>query len=200
MQLISRSEAKAAGLKRYFTGQPCKSGHVVARITDSGSCVECRSIKKRGKSDTYRAGLGLPPLYRPKDDDDRKRHYAEYKRQWFEKNKQRALNTYYEWVSLNKERVLAAKRRYRANHPVSGRVHVVARRAARLQRTVPWADQNIIRFFYATRAYISQQTGGQWHVDHIIPMRGRNVSGLHTHHNLRVIPAVENMKKGNRFE
>jgi hypothetical protein len=47
MKIISRAEAKASGATRYFTGKPCKHGHVVYRNTSDGGCVECTSIKKR---------------------------------------------------------------------------------------------------------------------------------------------------------
>lgn len=40
--IISRAEAKAAGLKRYFTGVPCKYGHVCDRNVASWGCVKCR--------------------------------------------------------------------------------------------------------------------------------------------------------------
>jgi hypothetical protein len=36
-----RSQAKAQGLKRYFTGEPCRNGHVVERYVSNGACVEC---------------------------------------------------------------------------------------------------------------------------------------------------------------
>lgn len=43
-------------------------------------------------------------------------------------------------------------------------------------------------------------TNVKWHVDHIIPLNGRNVCGLHTWNNLQVIPAVVNLSKGNRVK
>jgi hypothetical protein len=48
MQIISRAEAKAKGLKRYFTGKPCKHGHVAEREVFNATCVECEraAIKK----------------------------------------------------------------------------------------------------------------------------------------------------------
>lgn len=41
-KIVTRSEAKAAGLKRYFTGKPCGQGHVVERRTKNGECIACR--------------------------------------------------------------------------------------------------------------------------------------------------------------
>jgi 5-methylcytosine-specific restriction endonuclease McrA len=41
MNIISRAEAKAAALKRYFPGTSCKHGHVAERLTVNGSCLEC---------------------------------------------------------------------------------------------------------------------------------------------------------------
>lgn len=42
--VMTRAEAKAAGLKRYFTGKPCKHGHIAERIMSDMSCLECRNI------------------------------------------------------------------------------------------------------------------------------------------------------------
>jgi 5-methylcytosine-specific restriction endonuclease McrA len=42
-------------------------------------------------------------------------------------------------------------------------------------------------------------TGINWHVDHVVPLRSKIVSGLHSHTNLEVIPGVENLRKTNRF-
>jgi len=47
MQVISRAEAKAKGLKRYFTGKPCKHGHVAERVVVNATCVECERASVR---------------------------------------------------------------------------------------------------------------------------------------------------------
>lgn len=46
-KIISRKEAKAQGLKRYFTGKPCKRGHVCERDVKNGQCQECGSIWRK---------------------------------------------------------------------------------------------------------------------------------------------------------
>lgn len=42
-------------------------------------------------------------------------------------------------------------------------------------------------------------TGIKWHVDHKVPLRHKEISGLHIWNNLQVIPALENLRKGNRY-
>jgi hypothetical protein len=73
------------------------------------------------------------------------------------------------------------------------------RRSAQLQRTPKWdSDAHLILAKYQAAAMLTKQTGTPYHVDHIIPLQGKNVSGLHVFSNLRVIPAVENVKKSNK--
>ena len=74
--------------------------------------------------------------------------------------------------------------------------YVAKRRASRLNATPQWADAALIKLLYATRQYLSQETGEDWHVDHIVPLQGRTVCGLHVHFNLRVVPAKFNLRKG----
>lgn len=74
------------------------------------------------------------------------------------------------------------------------------RHAAKLRRTPSWADKDAIAAIYAEAAAMTRETGIEYHVDHIYPLQGRKVSGLHVHTNLRVIPGVENMRKNNRYD
>ncbi|MDM0041827.1 HNH endonuclease signature motif containing protein [Variovorax sp. J22R193] len=74
------------------------------------------------------------------------------------------------------------------------------RRASKLQRTPAWADLKAIQAFYAEAKRLTLATGIVHHVDHIIPLQGKTVSGLHVANNLQILTAAENLKKNNRFE
>jgi hypothetical protein len=74
------------------------------------------------------------------------------------------------------------------------------RRAAKLQRTVSWANKKLIQQIYKQAKKLSEQTGKLYHVDHIIPLQGKKVSGLHVETNLQVIPARDNVRKSNKFQ
>jgi hypothetical protein len=73
------------------------------------------------------------------------------------------------------------------------------RREAVLHATPPWVDPVSFYPIYRERVIKTRDTGVLHHVDHIVPLRGKKVSGLHVPWNLQVIPAVENLRKGNRF-
>ena len=67
------------------------------------------------------------------------------------------------------------------------------RRASRLQRTPAWADLEAIKQFY-----LNCPKG--YHVDHIVPLQGVNVSGFHVLNNLQYLTAAENCSKGNKYD
>lgn len=78
--------------------------------------------------------------------------------------------------------------------------HASKRRAARIERTPPWADLDAMRAIYAEAQRLTAETGTPHHVDHVIPLQGKLVSGLHVPSNLQILTGSENSKKRNRFE
>lgn len=97
------------------------------------------------------------------------------------------------------KRTLEAADRKEKRRPLVAH-HAGKRRAAKIQRTPVWADHDAIRAVYVQAKAMTDATGIVHHVDHEIPLRGKRVSGLHVENNLRVIPAIENIKKHNSYE
>ena len=77
------------------------------------------------------------------------------------------------------------------------------RRAAKKQAGTKYfrdlyKDQVAVYYMFAK--VLERIMGEQYHVDHVIPLQGKNVSGLHVPANLQIIPATANLRKGNKFE
>lgn len=86
------------------------------------------------------------------------------------------------------------QQRYTEN-PAAFKFRASIRRAARIQATPKWLSKEQRQEIY--QIYANCPKG--YHVDHIVPLRGKNVSGLHVPWNLRIIPAAENLSKGNKL-
>lgn len=76
----------------------------------------------------------------------------------------------------------------------------MAEKRVRRMRRAPWASAEAIADMYRQAKTLSAQTGVPHHVDHVIPLLGEFVSGLHVETNLQILPAAENIQKRNRFE
>ena len=154
MKIVSRQQAIEQKLARYFTGEPCKHGHIAEKLLSNRTCIECLLIKKRMRG--QRPDVKKANLKRLKEKD--------------------------------------------IKDPAGRLARTRKRQATKLQRTPKWdPDAHLIVAKYQLAAMLSQATGIPHHVDHIIPLQGKNVSGLHTFSNLRVIPGEENVKKSNKY-
>lgn len=128
-------------------------------------------------------------------------------------NKEKEAARSRRYKELNREKVAVSRRnfRYRDTEATKARERaqyernrdkILPRKAEekvlRRQRGVAWSDKKTCRAFYAMARRISKCLGIPHEVDHIIPLRGKFVSGLHVPNNLCVIPMRENRRKGNK--
>jgi hypothetical protein len=142
--------------------------------------------------------------------------HKEIARAWREANKAwfAEYNQKNKEVKAAKARVYRVKKRveqaayysaYRKAYRGRRNALLVKYRASQLQRTPKWLtpdDHWMMEEAYdlaARRTALKSGGHAQWHVDHIVPLQGKTVSGLHVPLNLRVIPAAENSRQSNRW-
>jgi len=104
------------------------------------------------------------------------------------------------WVKRNPAATLESFKRYREHNREKIRARLAVSKEGREKRRVLWANQDAIIEIYRQAELMTQSTGRLHVVDHIIPLQGRTVSGLHVETNLRVIEHHENARKHNLWE
>jgi hypothetical protein len=185
----TREEAKKTGSKYYFTGQPCKHGHIAARKT-KGSCVECLKVEwvkgNESRADYFRK-------YNKRED------VKDRKNDWYQENRETVINN----AATRPAHVLRAYRNaWKANNKTQVLADNKVRRRKHREATPPWLtrkQKSEIRQLYQIAITMTQTTGEQYVVDHIVPLRSHEVCGLHVPWNLRVITQEENLKKSNKL-
>jgi hypothetical protein len=184
----NRADAKAQGAKHYFTGKPCKHGHIALRET-KGSCVECRKLE-------HQASYA-----------NRKDYFADYnksdrgkdnKRKYYEQNKDVV-------IAKAMARPTEAKRKYtkvwEEKYPEKKRAITNARRRRYKHATPKWLTaehKKEVRELYLEAQRLIKETGRKFEVDHIEPIMGEDVCGLNVPWNLQILLKEENLKKSNK--
>lgn len=166
----TRKEALAGGYKRYSTGVACVQGHMSDRRARTGECLSCRAEHL--------------VKWRAKNPTKVKQHNATQ----YEKHTDKIKDGVRQWAAKNPLKVFTYSR---ASH---------TKRSMRLPKWLTVDDRWMIEQAYELAALRTKLFGFTWHVDHILPLQGKLVSGLHTPYNLQVIPGAENVRKSNKFE
>ena len=179
MECIKKKDASRKGLKRYFTGKPCVRGHLVERFTSNSNCLECDYKKSKD--------------YRESNAESIRANKVEYNK----KNKVEISISRRRYYDLNKDSIASSVSAYKSKNKCKVNALCAKRRAMKLNATPLWLSKEQMKdisVFYMVASWY----GTSHHVDHIEPLMGEMVCGLHVPWNLQVIPATENLRKGNR--
>ena len=209
MKIIARKDALAQGLKRYYTGKPCKHGHVDYRSTSNGCCLECARIKTA----MYKE---MNPDWARKYRQENKENLREYNREWGrankekvreysrrsrEKNRSERIKNCKDWHEKNRER----QRQYMADRYREKRHEMI-------ERSKKWREANPEALAAQSgryrskkinqscaccttkdfRAIYSQAKASGCEVDHVEPLA---LGGLHCRHNLQLLTPEEHKEK-----
>lgn len=195
----------------------CKNGH--PRTPDNvyagnGGCKECcRASSKKSKAENPERYAGYykkwAELNKEKvkqasikwhSNEENKAKKKVWQKEYLEKYAERRKLSSFNYSEKNKEKISSYRKKWEKENRPKCRAAVRKRQAAKLQRTPPWLTKQQlqdIEAFYSHAVALGTKTGVMHHVDHIVPLRGKIVSGLHVPWNLQVITAVENSKKHN---
>ena len=181
----SREEAKRTGATHYYTGVPCVRGHVALRKT-KGVCVVCMqedwaldNAKRATKPKTAAAKAAASRYY--------------------EKNRLAVIARAAQRPSVEKRRLRAE---YKARNVDAVRVDTSMRKRRHRAATPEWLtaeERAVMRGLYTHARALSKLTGVSYVVDHIVPLQGAAVCGLHVPWNLQVITREENARKSNKL-
>jgi 5-methylcytosine-specific restriction endonuclease McrA len=177
-QIISCKEAKELGLTRYFTGKPCKRGHIAQRRVSKRSCDECNTISVRERYQNNRDKI------------------LEQSKEWAKQNKERKTRSNKLYREANPEGCRKANRNWKLRNLEIVSTRERNRRSAKKQSLGSHTKQEILHILLLQKgrcAYCKSKVGRSYHVDHIIPLARGGGNGKD---NLQICCPKCNLRKG----
>lgn len=177
----------------------------------STTCKSCRAeymreYKKKNEQklkDYHQARyLSRRDEYRESARENYKNNAESYKQRaknWALNNPEKRKEIARNWVRKNEDKRYLTQRNSRLANPGYYAAHYKARQQRKRQAMPAWANEESIKAMYRQSAWVTMVTGVKHHVDHYYPLKSELVCGLHVEQNLRIIPAFDNLSKGNSF-
>ena len=186
MEIITQSAARSQGLKRYYTGKPCRRGHIDERMVVDSYCLSCKRQREL-------TSAGSKAYRRRRYVEKRDTILSEAKAQYAITGPKTEYTA--KWRKDNAEKI----KQYRKDNAGLYAYHAASRRRLVRLATPSWADLDRIKAIYLEAARLTVDTGIPHHVDHIIPIKHHLVCGLHVPDNLQILKAYDNQTKNNKF-
>ena len=205
--IVTRADAKAAGLKWFFTGKPCKRGHISERWANYGACLRCQKIANaKSYADDPSASMARARKWEAENPDRAKEHSSRNYRKNFQKAKADSARRYAankdgarayiaQWQRENRVRVDASKAKWRRKNSDSIRLWVVARRAMKRGAEGHYTVDDIASIKKAQKGrcgYCRVSLASGYHVDHI---QALSRGGSNWPRNLQLLCGPCNSKK-----
>lgn len=192
--IVKREDARASGQNRYFSGVPCRHGHLNQRNVSKGECLSCVAVSNKKQ-------------YNREGEKEKRR---EYSAQWYQDNKDYVAEKSYQWMIDNHGSVSAYRafvylkhqdiRRIGAkksalNHPLRKKANDATRKARARGAEGKFGRDDIARMLLQQDnkcVYCKTDLTGNYHVDHIMPLV---LGGTNWPDNLQCLCPLCNMRK-----
>lgn len=214
IEVISRGEAKKRGLKRYFTGKPCKHGHVSERNI-YGACISCVNINSKT---AYHENKEYFLRKNKEWMSDNKLARCEYRKEHTKNNRDHRNKMTKEWHKSNKQQQREYRREYRKKNPAHHFIRMSVKRMviAGMRGKSDKAAEILCGYSYGEliNHLESQFKDGMswgnygykgWHIDHIKPIAAFVNEGItdpklvNALSNLQPLWAKDNLSKGAKY-
>lgn len=196
MDIISREEARANGLKLFYTAIPCVNGHLSPRYVALGRCVTCNSINSKRYRDSNKETLNAkrrqqnalePEKVRQRKQADYRKHWHKRRataRRWYAANRNKMLKYLRAWQATNAEQLRAQKTAYYLNRKrIDPEFAMLTRLRRRINHFVSSGNKSATTAALigcssaAFKEHIENlftpgmtwENRAEWHIDHIIP-------------------------------
>lgn len=157
------------------------------------SCKTCTSVSKKR---WYARNAKKPEV--PTEIKIAKK--LECKRKYYDKNKIAIRAAKALWRAKNKQKIKLENKSWRTSNVQKHNANTALYRARKIRATPIWADLFILQEAYDLAKLRERVCGGEWHVDHVVPLKSKLVCGLHCEFNVRVVTKEINLAKSNTFE
>lgn len=169
-------------------------------------CSACKTEKplsnfsiRKASQDGYTSACKTCVSLRRKSYESEKR----YNKNYYLANKEASFQRKELWYKANPDKKRIHRKNYRTNNLEKVRLSEYTKYLSRKTHIPTWLSEvqrQEIASIYSLRAEVELLTGERYHVDHIVPLQGKDVCGLHVPWNLQILPATLNLSKGNKFE
>lgn len=187
--IVTRAEAIAAGMKKYFTGKICSNGHLDQRFASTWSCVACqRTSSEKWFAENPERLREITSRWEKNNKQRRKETRAPHKekllqdgRDRYQRTKDQRKITVQIWKDNNPEIVRSIKINYRAK---------LLERGSHTGKDI--ADLFKIQKGKCANKWCRKDVSGGYHVDHVMPLA---LGGSNTKQNLQILCSECNLKK-----
>ena len=126
-----------------------------------------------------------------------------YDKKWVVNNQDKVKDYQKKWQLANPDKVKAYDKKWVVNNTAKENAWNAKRRAAKLQASPKWLtkfDLDYIKSIYIQAKELEKIDGIERNVDHIVPLKGKTVCGLHVPWNLQILTSIDNLKKSNKLD